>query len=476
VDGRVDERKVAVNEGFEYQGFWWLPGSEKDKVPGTLRFDPDEGAILDLLGSPKGLEGVIEPIEPEIILGLSSDGEYITLKDCGRTKGSVRFGPGFATSTFAANTVFVGAQFGRAEDVGFERLIVEYLHLGEWTGASGFEIKAPKDLEVDPLVVEYRLPEPVTARVGDQYEVSLRFWASLDGPPGRRTEATVTQTAGLVVKSPEKRPLEDIMEIAYRLQHFLSLGVRRSVYPVSVWGAMGTPGEVVPVEIHYRPLGMTGDTGRPRQRNMLFSLRDLPEGFGPAVARWLERAEILDPVYRLYLGTVYNPESFLEQQFLNLVQALEVYHRRAMHNHRPAGGRARETQGGDPQGRARRAQGLARRQARIQQRAESRPTAQGHHPQVPGGHLPRGGGEQQGQGQVHPQGYGDEKLPHPLRPEVGGRCRALGGALPCLEEAEIPDRSVLDGRDRVRSQKHERGDLPNSVNPTVDPVPERGKN
>ena len=36
----------------------------------------------------------------------------------------------------------------------------------------------------------------------------------------------------------------------------------------------------------------------------------------------------MDPVYRLYLGTVYNPQMFLAQRFLNLVQALEAYHRR----------------------------------------------------------------------------------------------------------------------------------------------------
>lgn len=45
---------------------------------------------------------------------------------------------------------------------------------------------------------------------------------------------------------------------------------------------------------------------------------------------WLGKSEVLGPVYWLYLGTVYNPQAFLEQQFLSLVQALEVYHRRAM--------------------------------------------------------------------------------------------------------------------------------------------------
>lgn len=63
---------------------------------------------------------------------------------------------------------------------------------------------------------------------------------------------------------------------------------------------------------------------------MLFTLHDLPGGLDRALGTWFERAEVLDPVYQLYLGTVYNPNAFLEQRFLNLVQALEAYHRRAM--------------------------------------------------------------------------------------------------------------------------------------------------
>lgn len=90
-----------MNEKFEYQGYWWLPGAGEDKVPGILKFDPDNGATLNLLGSLKGFEGLIDPLDPEIILGLSSDGKLITLKDCGRTLGSLAFGSGFSTSSVA---------------------------------------------------------------------------------------------------------------------------------------------------------------------------------------------------------------------------------------------------------------------------------------------------------------------------------------------------------------------------------------
>ena len=133
-----EERRLAINEKFEYQGYWWIPGAEENRVPGTLSFDPDEGATLDLMSSPKGLEGIVDPLEPEVILGLPSDGKPITLKGCGRTLRSFGFGAEF--STFAADEVFVGEHFERPGDVGFESPIVEYLHVGAWADASGFKI------------------------------------------------------------------------------------------------------------------------------------------------------------------------------------------------------------------------------------------------------------------------------------------------------------------------------------------------
>ena len=102
-----------MNDGFEYQGYWWLPGEDGDKVPGILKFDPDNGATLNLLGSLEGVEGVTELLGPEIIVGRESHGKFITLQHCRQTLGNFTIGSGFSTSSFAVNTVFVGEHFDR---------------------------------------------------------------------------------------------------------------------------------------------------------------------------------------------------------------------------------------------------------------------------------------------------------------------------------------------------------------------------
>jgi len=318
-------------EKSEYQGYWWLPDKPEKKVLGTLKFDPDEGANLDLLGSFKGDEDFGRMLDPELILGLSAKGKLITLQDCVETKSNITLGAGFATSSFHASVVFVGANFQSPDDVGFERLSIEYLHLDAWAGVSGFELGIPDDYNTDPTVVEHRRPEPYTATVGGEYEVTLSFPSTLKASSSLLTETTITQRAVLAIKFPEKKPLEHLLGIAYRLQHLLSFGMRRAVYPVAVWGHTGPGSEAKQVVVNYRSLARRGaEKKKPNPHEMLFGLGNLPGGFGPTVERWLERAEVLDLVNQLYLGTIYNPQSYIEQRFLNFVQALEVYHRRAM--------------------------------------------------------------------------------------------------------------------------------------------------
>jgi len=318
-------------EKSEYQGYWWLPDKPEKGVPGTLKFDPDEGANLNLLGSFQEATDLWRMLDLELILGRSAKGDPITLQDCGETKSNRKIGEGFTTSSFHARTVFVGEHFQSPDDVGFERLIVEYLHLDAWAGVSGFELRIPDDYKTHPMMVQHTRPEPLTATVGGEYEVTLSFPSKLKAPSPLLTEATITQRTELGITFPAKKSLEHLLDIAYRLQHLLSFATRRSVHPVAMWGKTGHVGQAERVVINYRSIARRGsDKKRLRPNEMLFGLRDLPEGFGPTVERWLGRAEVLDLVNQLYLGTIYNPQSYLEQRFLNRVQALEVYHRRAM--------------------------------------------------------------------------------------------------------------------------------------------------
>ena len=40
-----------MNDHYEVRGHWWLPGREDKKIPGDLKFDPESGGTLTLMGA-----------------------------------------------------------------------------------------------------------------------------------------------------------------------------------------------------------------------------------------------------------------------------------------------------------------------------------------------------------------------------------------------------------------------------------------
>jgi len=252
----TDRDGDAMDEVFQYQGHWWTPEEPDEKLPGVLRFDPEEGAILSLFGSLRAPE----ENDSVPILGLSMDHTPITLTNLiwppsipGLPLSTSRTG----TSTLDAGMVLVGEHFEREAEVGFERLIVQYLHLDAWAGVSGSEIAFIDDPDTHPITVRHELPDSIAADVNGEYKVNLFFGSGFEASPRPFTHATITQVAELVISFPEKNSLRELMDIAYRLQHLLSLGTRKAAFPVSAWGATDLVGEVRQVALHYRTLGRT---------------------------------------------------------------------------------------------------------------------------------------------------------------------------------------------------------------------------
>jgi hypothetical protein len=64
-----------------------------------------------------------------------------------------------------------------------------------------------------------------------------------------------------------------------------------------------------------------------QDREMLFSYSMVAENLEIAVQNWFDVHELLRPVFDLYFGNRYNRNLYLDNQFLGISQAIEVYHR-----------------------------------------------------------------------------------------------------------------------------------------------------
>jgi len=323
-------------EEFEYKGIWWLPDNPEKQISGTLTFTPSEGAVLDLIGSFEDIKDMNKMLEPEIILGTTSNGKNITLHKCFETKSSVSL-PGFQISSFYANVIFIGAHFQKSEDIKFKNISVHYSHLDEWTNISGFDIQYLPEREV---AVKYKVPESIKASINDDYNIHIIFRAEYPVRSTVQKEANIKQITYIKIEASQEKILEEYWKTMYQIQNFLSLGVMSPVYPLTIEGTTEVNKTIIESKTYYPPVKIVYRLGDVRivsktllPFDMLFTFRDISDRFEGFLKNWFGRAELLEPVYDLYFGTLYNPRMYLQHWFLSLVQAIESYHRRVMKNH-----------------------------------------------------------------------------------------------------------------------------------------------
>jgi hypothetical protein len=322
-------------EEFEWNGIWWLPDRPQDEVSGNLRFNPAEKTTLELIGSFERRESLSSFSQPDIILGVTSDGKVVTLYKCYESQSRISV-PGFVRSSFIVSVIFLGHHFEKKEEVRFSSLSLNYSHLAEWAGITGIKYRRETDrrgCDVE-YEVKYSFPERVEAQVGS---LTISFDCELTSSGDRLQEVHLRQTTFMKITPEQPLHFDDYMRDAcHYLQTFLSLGIGRAVRPLIVKGkseackarledGRETYGDVF---VYY---AINDPPREPRQLNpfdMLFSFGDISGSFQQCLSNWFDKWQSLQPVYDLYFGTLYHPSMYLQHEFLSLAQAIESYQRR----------------------------------------------------------------------------------------------------------------------------------------------------
>jgi hypothetical protein len=322
-------------EEFEYNGIWWLPENPENKISGILKFHPVEGANLELIGSFKSPKDLNKFLQPNIILGITSNGKIITLHKCYEYKSPLSM-PGFLSSSFIVSMVFVGHHFEKEENIVFDNLSLNYSHLEEWAGITGFQFKfetGPKN-ELKKHEVSYSFPQKVEAKLGN-IKISLDYSFTSGGD--RIKEVDLKQTTFIKIEPNKSIHFNDYQrDIYYHIQNFLGLAMGRPVYPLIIKGKTKECKTTLPdgrtvyndILIFYSMKELPDLSKKLLPFDILFSFGDIKDNFEKYLKNWFAEANVLKPVYDLYFGTLYKSSMYLQHQFLSLIQAIESYHRR----------------------------------------------------------------------------------------------------------------------------------------------------
>lgn len=300
---------ICTIESFECKGIWWPSDNPAKKARGTLKYIPNQKASLDLIGS---LD------EPKMIYGISSDAKNITLCISSMILTSRR--PGFGTSEYIPSTIFVGGHL--PEQPQFTSVSINYSYLQDWLDTGGFIESRPPEISVT-----YKKPEKITAKINNAYNISIDYNCSFNHELGKNVN--MKQTAYIIAESNEERPLDEYKKIMDQTMNLLTLAIGEPVYPLIINARTKSinPGSDH-IMIYYPSSNVPMTYKSIHPLKMLFSFKDISESFDPYLRNWFLRYEKLHPTYDLYFDTMYTSRLTIQTKFLNLVQALEAYHRR----------------------------------------------------------------------------------------------------------------------------------------------------
>ncbi len=308
----------------EHAGVWWLPSEPGRTVGGRLTFAPAEGLRLDLIGV---LGGGRPGVRHDIVLGTTVDGEPITLESAAqggrREVSSVWLPAPVVAEVLLPQHAYIGAHLPLPDQRRFASGIIELDDLADWMEAWPFK----DEYGPHPVVfaVSYAHPEEIRAPF-DLGEIIISPSAREFGDGIR--ERGIRASVAFVVRLKEAQPIVWwLQQIVRPLQNLLTfVGDRPS--SVTRFALLQLERNI---DVLYQPSGPDRAGRRLYSHEFLFHPREVAERMPTMLAKWFELATELAPVIDSFIGMRYRPV-FAENRFLNVVGALEAYHRRRYPN------------------------------------------------------------------------------------------------------------------------------------------------
>jgi hypothetical protein len=301
---------IDTIESFLYKGIWWSIDDPDNKVSGTLAYIPNKKASLDLGGFIKN---------PKIIHGISSSGKKITLYEFSSVTSHHNY-PGFETSEYRPRIIFVGEHL--SEELAFTSVSINYSYLQDWLDTNGFiEGRHPE------ISITYKKPERLMAKLNNKYNISVDYGLSVNREFGKYVN--IRQTAYIITESSEDEPFDEYVEIMNHTMNFLTLAICEPVYPLIINArtkSMNPSSDSIMVYFPEFYIPTVNKSIHPLK--MLFTFRDISESFDLYVTNWFLKSNLLEPTFDLHFDTMYTSRLTIQTKFLNMVQALEAYHRR----------------------------------------------------------------------------------------------------------------------------------------------------
>lgn len=336
---------LNLDEAGEWAGLWWLPDDPDQQVPGILRYSPDDGPELSLIGAFEdciisnpvpGVTALHEGSRTWEVIHGAAERREITLLGCvpkssERTIGARVKSPD--KQSVAVTTAIIGAYVSDEDDAAFSAAKVSVEDLGLWAASSVFEgflgaadgkIDGTGSISVKPVGTQSVVVHGTNYRL--EHVHTLPFFDQRKGG----TVGRMRDTVSIRVTPAEPFALNAALKAASLMQDLIALATHRAAGVI--WLRLEVAGRSA--DVLYSPVALGKHDARAvEHRHVFFTCGSLP--FEEVVPRWCEAHGRLQAATNMILGLRYAPARFVENNLLTAVGAAEVLHRGLLIDEKP---------------------------------------------------------------------------------------------------------------------------------------------
>ncbi|MCL2805052.1 MAG: hypothetical protein FWD26_03835 [Treponema sp.] len=312
-----------MKQGNEIKGFWWLPEQPENRTAGVL-YKSNEGThLLELFGNIEGKRFFTTSNKYPIINGFSSKGRKYTLFDT-FIKNQTSSAPGFTEITILANIVLENILLGKKEDLKLKAISTSFLFLDDWIMINGF---SRSDNCSAKTKIEYKLPSSIEYDINKEFCLKINFQCFPSPSVINTKEVAVKQTVEIKIEGSENN-LDYYMEKIYIFKCLLMLFINNYTNTSNIRvEAIGENNEHIIVPIYF-----SDDKQKINKKEMIFTefiatYSNIKDEFLDILNYWYSSYNKLSNSYSLFFDTSFKSGLNLENKFLNLINALESYHR-----------------------------------------------------------------------------------------------------------------------------------------------------
>lgn len=307
---------------FECKGRWRMPPQRK-WIDGVLKYSVQSGATLELFGS--FTNSSFDNITKPIIVGNTNAGE-ITLIDSRPNGNSAHYPTNTILSNYDPAIIIKGSKMVDAKKIQFQKVSFRLFNLFDWLDTKGLDLNTKNMPDYD---LHFRNPPNVKFSFGSDSTGGIEYASTLRIAQCNN-EISFNEYCTITFEYSKALPYNEILKDIVTFQGFITVNIYEQTYPTKItfWK------KDKELECVFRHTAYS-EKHKGRSRGEYFiNYQDIAPQFTELLTKWFRFHNEVDAVTERLRVAFKDKLSFSVTKFMDVIGAIEVFHRRTQNNQR----------------------------------------------------------------------------------------------------------------------------------------------